>query len=160
MDDYVATPVKAHVLRAAVASWCGRQHGEATVSGPVKISSPTETSLTLDERILDELRSYAGDEPELLIELGQAFVEGATHRLADLYKGQQEGSSLLLVQAAHTLKGSSGTLGAERLQELCRELEESVREHGIPDGTAILDEIAAELDRVHAALDRALGARL
>jgi hypothetical protein len=35
-----------------------------------------------------------------------------------------------------------------------------MREHGIPDGTAHLDEIAAELDRVHAALDRALGARL
>ena len=160
MDDYVAKPVKAHVLLAAVGSWCGRRHGDVTTSGPVKISPPAEAPTTLDERILDELRSYAGDEPELLIELGQAFVEGATHRLADLYKGQQEGSSLLLVQAAHTLKGSSGTLGAERLQELCRELEESVREHGIPDGTAILDEIAAELDRVHAALDRALGARL
>ena len=112
------------------------------------------------ERLLDELRSYAGDEPELLVELGQAFVEGATMRLADLYRGHQEGSSLLMVQAAHTLKGSSGTLGATRLQELCRELEESVREHGVPDGTALLDEIATELDRVHAALDRALGARL
>jgi len=148
------------VLLAAVASWCGRRHGEAAISGRARITPPADAPITLDERILDELRSYAGDEPELLIELGQAFVEGATHRLADLYKGQQEGSSLLIVQAAHTLKGSSGTLGAERLQELCRELEERVREHGIPDGTAILDEIAAELDRVHAALDRALGARL
>ena len=64
------------------------------------------------------------------------------------------------MQAAHTLKGSSGTLGAECLQELCRELEESVREHGIPAGTAMIYEIAAELDRVHAALDRALCARL
>jgi HPt (histidine-containing phosphotransfer) domain-containing protein len=65
-----------------------------------------------------------------------------------------------MVEAAHTLKGSAGTLGAVRLQEQCRELEEGVREHGVPDGTVHLDEIAAELDRVHAALDRALGAHL
>ena len=94
------------------------------------------------------------------VSMGVPDGSAAEIRLADLYRGQQEASSLLLVQAAHTLKGSSGTLGAARLQELCRELEESVREHGIPDGTAHLDEIAAELDRVHAALDRALGARL
>jgi signal transduction histidine kinase/CheY-like chemotaxis protein/HPt (histidine-containing phosphotransfer) domain-containing protein len=160
MDDYVAKPVKAKVLLAAVGSWLGRQHGDSNASGPARIIPPADKPDTLDERLLDELRSYAGDEPELLVELGQAFVEGATMRLADLYRGHHEGSSLLMVQAAHTLKGSSGTLGATRLQDLCRELEEGVREHGVPDETALLDEIAAELDRVHAALDRALGARL
>jgi CheY-like chemotaxis protein/HPt (histidine-containing phosphotransfer) domain-containing protein len=160
MDDYVAKPVKAQVLLAAVGSWLGRKHGDSNASGPTKIVPPAGAPDALDEQLLDELRSYAGDEPELLVELGQAFVEGATQRLADLYRGHQEGSSLLMVQAAHTLKGSSGTLGAARLQELCRELEEGVREHGVPDGTALLDEIATELDRVHAALDRALGARL
>ena len=160
MDDYVAKPVKAKVLLAAVSSWVGRHHGDSNASGPARIVPPADVPETLDEHLLDELRSYAGDEPELLVELGQAFVEGATMRLADLYRGHDEGSSLLMVQAAHTLKGSSGTLGATRLQELCRELEDSVREHGIPAGTVDLDEIAAELDRVHAALDRALGARL
>jgi CheY-like chemotaxis protein/HPt (histidine-containing phosphotransfer) domain-containing protein len=160
MDDYVAKPVKAHVLIAAVATWCGRKHGEETGSVPTAPAEGTDPNCTLDDHLLAELRSYAGDEPELLVELAQAFIEGATQRLAELYQGQQNGSSLLIVQAAHTLKGSAGTLGAERLQDLCRELEESVREHGIPDGTGSLDEIAAELDRVHAALDRALGARL
>ena len=160
MDDYVAKPVKAQVLLTAVASWLGRKHGDSSTPVSTTTVAPILAPDTLDEQLLDELRSYAGDEPELLIELGQAFVEGATTRLADLYRAHHAGSSLQMVQAAHTLKGSSGTLGAVRLQELCRELEESVREHGVPDGTALLDEIAAELDRVHAALDRALGARL
>lgn len=162
MDDYIAKPVKAHILLAAVRSWVGRHHGDPIEpeSGLVPVIPVPDAADTLDQQLLDELRGYAGDEPELLVELGQAFVEGATQRLADLYRGQQEGSTLLIVQAAHTLKGSAGTLGAKRLQELCRELEEAVREHGLSEGTAHLDEIAAELDRVHAALDRALGARL
>ena len=161
MDDYVAKPVKAPVLLAAVTSWLGRRHGDRNSSGPVPSTQfAAGGDATLDEQILDELRSYAGDQPEALVELGKAFIEGATLRLADLYRGHQENSSLLMVEAAHTLKGSAGTLGAVRLQDQCRELEESVREHGVPDGTAHLDEIAAELDRVHAALDRALGAHL
>jgi CheY-like chemotaxis protein/HPt (histidine-containing phosphotransfer) domain-containing protein len=161
MDDYVAKPVKAPVLLAAVKSWLGRRHADRSGSAPVPTTEVVaDGDSTLDEQILDELRSYAGDEPEALVELGKAFIEGATLRLADLYRGQHEGSSLLMVEAAHTLKGSAGTLGAVRLQEQCRELEEGVREHGVPDGTVHLDEIAAELDRVHAALDRALGAHL
>ncbi len=160
MDYYVAKPVKAQVLISAVEKWIGRKHGDLSESQMVPIYRAPEAGGSLDEKILDELRSYAGDEPELLAELGQAFIEGAARRIGDLYRGQREGNVDLMLEAAHTLKGSAGTLGATQLQEMSRELEDIVREHGTGHGTADLDRIAAELDRVHAALDRALGARL
>jgi len=160
MDYYVAKPVKAQVLIAAVEKWIGRKHGDISESQMVPIYRAPNAGESLDEKILDELRSYAGDEPGLLAELGQAFIEGAARRIGDLYRGQREGNVDLMLEAAHTLKGSAGTLGATQLQEMSRELEDMVREHGTGHGTADLDRIAAELDRVHAALDRALGARL
>lgn len=55
--------------------------------------------------------------------------------------------------AAHTLKGTSGNLGLERLAHLCEELEQLAAEDAFADAALELRNLAAEYRQVQEVLD-------
>ena len=80
-------------------------------------------TLHLDQERFDSLRELLGiDETTSLVEL--YLGEAKTH-LSTLYSLVEQGESESVRRMAHTLRGSSSTLGALHMQELCRELEGS-----------------------------------
>ncbi len=62
-----------------------------------------------------------------------AFVENGSADLARLEQAATENDLETLCSVAHRLKGSSGNLGATRLAELSRQLEEGSRNQDLDD---------------------------
>ena len=74
----------------------------------------------LDMSVVEELLSLVDDgDPELFIDLIQMFLDDGPCKVRAITEGLEEGDLDKVERAAHSLKGSSGNLGAILLQETC-----------------------------------------
>jgi len=101
----------------------------------------------LDSAKLEELRDLFGDESEVQ-DLFQEYFQELPARLDSIRAGIAEASCEKIHQAAHALKGSSGSLGASKVQELSRCLEESARAGSLDGADGLLQRLQEELDRL------------
>lgn len=82
----------------------------------------------LDESAVASLRDPGfGGDPEFLAEVVAAFFSDSPSRIEALRAGLSAGDSKAVALAAHSLKGSSGTFGAARMQTLCAEIERLIQ---------------------------------
>jgi len=78
----------------------------------------------IDMTVVDELLALCDDDdPELLVDLIRMFLEDGPNRVRSIETGATEGDLELVEQAAHSLKGSAGNLGAVKVQHLAEELQ-------------------------------------
>jgi len=91
-----------------------------------------------------------GEDAPALIEI---FMEDATRLLGEMRAAVEQGEAEKLERAAHALKGSSATLGAEPLSALCQELEAMGRAGALDGAAARLAQAEAEYERVRVALE-------
>ena len=91
--------------------------------------------------------NLALDEDEYIEMLNLFFESGGTD-LEKLEAAINEGDSKKAHEASHSLKGSSGSLGLEKLFELAKAIDDKDRQ-GIFDG---LDEMVKELRREYESL--------
>jgi CheY-like chemotaxis protein/HPt (histidine-containing phosphotransfer) domain-containing protein len=145
MDGYVGKPFQAEALVAAVEGWLGTDVETGAGRRPDHVAESPATPSAVDPEALDELRQYGDD--SLLDELVTVFLDSAQKHMTDMRGALDAEDSDLLARAAHTLKGSAGTLGAKPLAELCAELETGGRRGNLP-GAKSLDDVANELSRV------------
>jgi HPt (histidine-containing phosphotransfer) domain-containing protein len=93
-------------------------------------------------------RRWVGSDRTLLLELVGIFVGEAASRIAELRGALTSRDARELGRLAHSLKSSSGILGAQDLQGLCAALEEVVREKRLEAAPELLARLDAELARV------------
>ena len=107
---------------------------------------------TLDPSVLEDIRSwYPPDDPDPIPELAAAFVEDATVRLAALREAVLRGDATGAGQAAHSLKGMSGAIGAARMNALSLQCEQAGLGGGVDVGALVAD-IEREFARIQDAL--------
>ena len=95
--------------------------------------------------------------PSLLDRAVTLYLQTAKDYLGRL-QGLVSGANAAGVrEAAHALKGSSGTVGAKRLAGLCKELEEMGRSGELEGAAAKLREVRAEFGRVEKSLSGVIG---
>ena len=89
----------------------------------------------------------AEGEPNLIVELIDLYLEEVPRRLASMLEAEACADSRALGGAAHSLKGSSASLGAFGVAALCEELERA--DCGDPSGRvgALLARMGQELER-------------
>lgn len=124
MDDYISKPLKLAILTNMLDKWLKPAKFPATTTrqlppAPLQPEhGPADASI--DREFFSEMREtiggsfakmiavYLEDLPVYMDELGTAISEGNTVQIANL---------------AHTVKGSSANIGANRLASLCRHIE-------------------------------------
>jgi len=153
MDDYVAKPVRREDLAAILAQW---QPDRAGSSGE-QPASPSEErgngAVSVDPAVLIDLRQL-DDTGELLTTLITHFLD-ETPRLQEVMQvGLRERQATILAETAHALKGSSGNLGATRMQQLCGELQALGRANELTTAGDRLARLGAEFALVRAVLLR------
>jgi HPt (histidine-containing phosphotransfer) domain-containing protein len=108
-------------------------------------AGPEQTEATIDREVLDGIRMMGPDDaPEFVEALIDQFVQEASFEVGLLREAARRHDSDVLRAAAHRLKGSSLTMGAKRLAELCRQLEEDLDRSADPSGwlmTALDEEV-------------------
>ncbi len=107
----------------------------------------------LDMKVVEELMSFSDDgDPELLLDLIQMFLDDGPSKVRSITEGLIAGDFELMERAAHSLKGSSGNLGARHLQDACEKMQLASRQHQLDH----VRSIAAEIVAAFAEADRAL----
>jgi CheY-like chemotaxis protein/HPt (histidine-containing phosphotransfer) domain-containing protein len=143
MDDYVAKPIRAEELVAALKR-------AKPLAGGDGGDSPVVAHVSLDDAALGSLRELGGD--EFLGEVIDAFLADAPNLIATLRRSLDERSTEELRRAAHTLKSNGATLGAEGFADLCRTLEHRAKEGELDGASELVDQIEAEYRPLEEAL--------
>jgi HPt (histidine-containing phosphotransfer) domain-containing protein len=147
MDDYISKPIQVKELQAALERW-----GQPVQPiDPAAAERPVEAAV-IDWAKLDELRALQAEgEPDFAQEMVALFLENAPQLITAIRQSIDDLAPPELQRSAHTLKGSSASLGAVRLAELCAELEKLGREGMVAGALDRLAEVAQEFDRVQVA---------
>ena len=86
----------------------------------------------LDPEVIASLVELGGeDEPDLIVELIDLFLEDADVRILALEEAVKVRDWDQVVKIAHTLKGASATIGAVRFSSACRAVETESRDGGL-----------------------------
>lgn len=173
MDDYLAKPVDAVELEAALVRWVPERTPQP--AAPREPAAPQSLALP---RLQDapQLLAVTGGRPPaldaerlaMLRELGpedglgllpaatEAFRKDVPARLGALREALNDAGGPALAQAAHALKGAAANIGATAVAGLCSELEEMGRSGKLDGGPQLVSRLEVELLRVDFEIDLAL----
>ena len=104
-------------------------------------------------RELRELAELAGDLGQFR-ELIDLFLSELESGLASMREALAQGDAEGLGKLAHSLKGSSASMGAVILASLCRTLEELAKKTELEGARAQLEQIESEIHIVRETLER------
>ena len=88
--------------------------------------------------------------PSMLREIIDKFLDTAEQQEAAIRAAIDRNEPAALAVAAHSLKGSSATVGAARMADICNQLERGARDGSVAGAKERLIELKRELDRVSA----------
>jgi HPt (histidine-containing phosphotransfer) domain-containing protein len=124
---------------------------------PESSSFKTPSRGGLDPAVIESLRQLTPPgEPDVLTEILTVFLAEVPRRVDRLKAAWWDGQADEVQRAAHSLKGSSGNIGAKALFEVCRQIDERAKagDLGIEQLIGALDR---EYNEVEAEIRRLLG---
>ena len=148
MDDYLAKPITLVELRQKLERWLAKSipDGHPVLS---QLVSHGAGGGVLDEEVFGKLREILG--PALQRSLAP-FLEDTPTYLVQLELAVHDGDADIARAMAHSVKGSSGNLGATVLAQLAKEAEELAIERRIADIRPLLPRLRQAYEAVAAAL--------
>ncbi len=151
MDDYLSKPIKPEQLKATLAKWL-RESLSAT-----PLDTPTQRGEQQMELInwqhLEEIT--AGDE-EFQMELFQEFLDQTPQLFAQMEQAYQQGDAVSFGRAAHTLKGSARSIGADAFAELAFTLEQMGKSGDLTDAPSALQRLYEHWNLLRALMEKTL----
>jgi len=157
MDDYLSKPVSLESLAAALERWVapadeGTSPQSATSDSRAQGSVGDDGS-PLDPQIIADLRRLGtGRAHGAMSGLISSFVRDAESNLERLHHALDREDVETVADRSHALAGSTATVGARGMSQLCVRLKGLVSEGHLEAARGTLADIAAELDRVRVAL--------
>ncbi|MGE5658638.1 MAG: response regulator [Actinomycetota bacterium] len=152
MDDYLSKPIRMEDLALALAKCSPLAESHPQISR----AESSVPSSALDRKSLQALQDLVGEDVGILTQVIDCYFQDAPKLLETILTAIGTGNGMVLRQAAHSLKSSSGTLGALQLSQLCQQLEaigRTDREAEVREiGLALIPQLEAEYQRVWQAL--------
>lgn len=151
MNDYVPKPIRAEILVRKVAEWINRKSiinlEQKSIQNEHSHSLPREkkgdnvihnqelttqypalnTFEVLDTTIIKQLSDSVGGDMSFVASILEGFEEEATEQIKNAIEGYKTHNYRQIQGELHTLKGNAGTLGAMRLHEITRIIEEKAK---------------------------------
>jgi CheY-like chemotaxis protein/HPt (histidine-containing phosphotransfer) domain-containing protein len=176
MDDYLSKPFSQEKLREVLSRWlpqtAQRKNSQKAISASVPSPSgalalvvgagapaPEKTDATniLDPATLNQIRALQRPgEPNFLHRVISSYLKDAVQFIETIRKAIAQNDSPTLHHAAHSLKSTSATIGAQSLARLCKDLEAIGRAHTTDNAAALLPAIESEYQQVATALQAQL----
>ena len=151
MDDYVSKPLRREDLEVVLARWQPDRAGSTGQQPAPPSEERGPGAAVVDSAVLADLREL-DDTGELLTTLITHFVDETPRLQERMQAAFRQGDGSALAAAAHNLKGSSGNIGATRIQQLCDELQTLGRANKLAQAGDRLVRLQAEFTLVRAAL--------
>ena len=108
-----------------------------------------DTDPVLDPGVLESLRQLTPQgEPDVLAEILNLFLEEVPKRILALQSALAAGDAPEVSRAAHSLKGSSGNIGAQSMLDVCRQLDDVARAGDLGSVAPLVASLTSEYHRV------------
>ncbi len=148
MDDYISKPVKIDALRQVLERWTVSAPGKKDASPEKPPDSPEKAaSEIIDFSVLEGFRGFQPPgEPDLVDNLIDLFTEDTAGRLAILKQAAADADAAAINREAHNVKGAAGNIGAGRMAEICRELEQKASQEN--EAKALISRLESEFKQV------------
>jgi PAS domain S-box-containing protein len=148
MNDHIAKPINPRVLFEALLKWLPHGNRDLPETYRQTDRSPDEPGLP-DLPGIDTEAGVArmGGSVKSYWRLLQKFADNQADAIVQISDAVTRGNGELALRLAHTLKGVSGSIGADELQQIATAVESALKD----DPTALpedLDRAARELDRI------------
>ncbi len=128
MDDYIAKPASIETLLKHLRHWLPHLTDSLSAAGdpasattPSNADAPTQRPATFDPQ---PLRAVLGDDPSLLRQVLEEFLEAATQDVEAAEQAWRRDDRPAIVREAHRLKAAAALAGAEALCAQAAELED------------------------------------
>jgi two-component system, sensor histidine kinase and response regulator len=117
----------------------------ASTAAPASAPAPSGARLVrIDSGFLDSIRALQRPgRPDLLKKVIDQYLSDGARLIADMQRGFARGDAAAVRTACHSLKSSSGYVGAKLLSKSCAELEEFCKEGMLPADPAAVNRIEA-----------------
>jgi signal transduction histidine kinase/DNA-binding response OmpR family regulator/HPt (histidine-containing phosphotransfer) domain-containing protein len=154
MDAYLTKPIRADDLYRTLEEFtsAGVPHGTVHATEPTVVTA--DRLGPINQHALDKLRALeTRGGGTFLREIIQAYLKSAPERFAALRKAAEAGDAKELERCAHSYRGMSATLGADRAAALCQSVETLAATGYVDEAAPLLDSLAQEVVLVLAALE-------
>ncbi|NJP07256.1 MAG: response regulator [Chloroflexaceae bacterium] len=136
-------------------AWSDARPWDMNRKNGLKTASIASSELpVLNMAALERLRASVGDDPEIMIELIESFLEDAPGLLQDLRQAVEQESADSVRLLAHSLKSNSADFGATTLHQLFKQLEHMGKSGDLNGAQALLEQAEAGYPAVAQALQR------
>jgi two-component system sensor histidine kinase/response regulator len=155
MNDHVAKPIEPEELWKALLKWV-KPHSSSPVKNYVmtRAVQPVERVPVIDGLdTINGLRRVLGKQ-SLYLSMLRSFVSGEKLTIQKIVKTLDENDWSTAERLIHTLKGSSGNIGASELQHLAEKLETAIKQQRPrADINLCIDALTASLNQLIAQLE-------
>jgi HPt (histidine-containing phosphotransfer) domain-containing protein len=153
MDSYVSKPVMPAAIISAINSYAPLPPHEPTPVSPLPDEKPAPEAITpVFDR--DALLNRLAGKSELVPRFTSMYIDSVTTGLENLRKAILAGNADDVHRQAHTIKGASANIGAERVRGCAIRLDELARSGEISGAPELLNEIETEFEQFRQVADR------
>ncbi|ANQ85766.1 putative two-component hybrid sensor and regulator [Azoarcus olearius] len=152
MDDYVAKPIRAGDLLAAIRRVCSPATDEDEGGGDTSLLDTDGGEGPVAS--LDEARAMFDGNEDIVQQLVAVFFRDLGATLAELRKAGSSGDFTRLVEIAHSIKGSVGLFSAQRAVHAAAAVEQAARVGDAAASGALLETLLREMNAAATALRR------
>ncbi|MCK4865307.1 MAG: response regulator [Gammaproteobacteria bacterium] len=142
MDDYISKPFSAKMLRNILNKWVPQT--KVDIATDRRSSSSSNDRSNIDVAKIEELKKMMGN---AYTELVNTYIKRSKSLKDAIINNKNDTEKL--IQEIHSLKGSSGTMGAKKLFSMCQEFEMLLQKGESVTIDDEIDKIFNELEIFH-----------
>jgi len=120
MDDYLSKPIDMKLFKSKLAHWLPSEADKGVVAPVAAVAAAPAGNGAIDETAL---KSVFGDDAAVFKEILTGFVNPSRQIVSEINAGWSQRSAESVRNAAHKLKSSARSVGANALADLCAALE-------------------------------------
>jgi PAS domain S-box-containing protein len=160
MDAYVPKPLRAADLLATINRALGTSPANRESPADALPARSAVTANGAPAINLAEFREITGDDSELMAQMLATFKRDVTRHVARITEGIATADATVVKEAAHTLKGAAGAIGARGVHDVAQTLETAARSSDLTPADGAFNALVPEVRRVIAAIDGLLAGEL
>jgi len=136
MDDYVTKPISPESLFKTIEDLCvhrpALKENPPREAGEPQVTAPVDEIQIRDVFVREEVLNRIGGDEDFLRELLELVLTEIPDQMAQFLEACRADQREVAERLAHSIKGAAANVGARRLSQAARTVEESVRKSGIP----------------------------
>ena len=154
MDSYVTKPVNVAELMHVITELI-ENPVETPELKPDSIDQATDTNREKTDSAVhrDELVNWVGADAEFIASLASTLQESCTGHLGNIRSGLQNHDFTTIRNAAHTLKGSTGSVCAKQASQLAFELQKAAEQESHGDCLSAASAFEQQIEEVYRSLE-------